>query len=254
VVKMTEEAPQESKPEEGVKSVTKDSKTKYGYDLFPERLGDSIKSSWKDMLWSAGPEFDRKKCENRVWNVAKTSPMVKIMMSALESSGCPVDLSRHVACEVCDHSVTGGYDVQNNQIVICQNTCKSESLVNGVLTHEMIHMFDFCRHNLDFKNIEHLACTEIRAANLTHCSFITSLSHGASYIGNVAKSHEECVKIKASWSVVAAHNVDISEARKVVERVFPQCSKDLEPIGRRIRRGSVDPVLAMYEKHHYGYW
>jgi len=251
---MTEEAPNDSKPEEGEDSVTEDSKNKYGYDLFPERLGDTKKTSWSDIFWSAGPDADRKKCENRVWNVAKTSPMVKIMMSALESSGCPVDLSRHVACEVCDSSVTGGYDVQNNQIVICQNTCKSESLVNGVLTHEMIHMFDFCRHDLDFKNIEHLACTEVRAANLTHCSFITSLSHGASTVGHVAKSHEECVKVKAAWSVVAAHKVDIAEARKVVDRVFPQCNKDLEPIGRRVRRGSIDPVLAMYEKHHYGYF
>jgi len=239
---------------QGNTSSNDDSKNSHGYDLFPERKGATIKTSWKDIFWSAGPDYERKKCENRVWKVAKSSPMVKIMMSALESSGCPVDLSRHVACEVCETSVTGGYDAQNNQIVVCQNMCKSDSLVNGVLTHEMIHMFDACRHDLDFKNIEHLACTEIRAANLTHCSFITSVSHGASYIGNIARSHEECVKVKASWSVVAAKNVSIEEARKVVDQVYPQCSKDLEPIGRRIRRGSIDPVLALYEKHHYGYW
>lgn len=36
----------------------------------------------------------------------------------------------------------------------------------------MIHMFDYCTNDLDFKNVEHLACTEIRAANLAHCSFL----------------------------------------------------------------------------------
>ena len=51
---------------------------------------------------------------------------------------------------------------------------RSEQMTQGVLAHEMIHMFDFCRHQLDFKDVHHLACTEIRAANLTHCSFMSA--------------------------------------------------------------------------------
>ena len=38
-----------------------------------------------------------------------------------------------------------------------------------------MHMFDYCRAELDFKNLEHLACTEIRAASLFHCSLRESL-------------------------------------------------------------------------------
>jgi len=49
-------------------------------------------------------------------------------------------------------------------------------MVQGVLTHEMIHMFDACRHEMDFKDMHHLACTEIRAANLTHCSFMSAMA------------------------------------------------------------------------------
>lgn len=60
------------------------------------------------------------------------------------------------------------------QIVVCQNVARSQGMVQAVLTHEMIHMFDYCRHEMDFKNLEHLACTEIRAANLTHCSFMSA--------------------------------------------------------------------------------
>ncbi|KAI8420677.1 hypothetical protein MSG28_007909 [Choristoneura fumiferana] len=96
------------------------------------------------------------------------------MMKALKSSGCTIDIRRHFSCEVCDYSVSGGYDPELNQIVVCQNVSTRKGMVQGVLVHEMIHMFDYCRNELDFKNMEHLACSEIRAANLTHCSFTSA--------------------------------------------------------------------------------
>lgn len=43
-------------------------------------------------------------------------PLVKLMMNALKSSGCPFDIRRHVSCEICDTSVTGGYDQELNQV------------------------------------------------------------------------------------------------------------------------------------------
>lgn len=109
------------------------------------------------------------RCERNVYKCIQNSPLVRLMMGALKSSGCAVDIRRHISCEVCDYSVSGGYDPVLNQVVVCQNVAKNEGLVQGVLTHEMIHMFDYCNNDLDFKNLDHLACTEIRAANLTHC-------------------------------------------------------------------------------------
>jgi len=47
------------------------------------------------------------------------------------------------------------------QIVVCQNNSKFRPLCCAVLAHEMIHMFDFCRAKMDYKNLEHLACTEV---------------------------------------------------------------------------------------------
>lgn len=44
--------------------------------------------------------------------------------------------------------------------------------MNDTLTHELIHTLDYCRAELDWTNIHHLACTEIRAANLSgECFF-----------------------------------------------------------------------------------
>lgn len=102
----------------------------------------------------------------------------------------PIDLRRHISCEICDESVTGGYDPEMNQIVICQNTSKSKGFVQGVLTHEMIHMFDYCTNNLDFKNVEHLACTEIRAANLAHCSFLGAYAQTDADFFNIKRRHQ----------------------------------------------------------------
>lgn len=51
-------------------------------------------------------------------------------------------------------------------------------------------MFDNCRHKLDLANINHLACTEIRAANLAHCSYMSALMEGSVTPGKVKEQHQ----------------------------------------------------------------
>lgn len=56
------------------------------------------------------------------------------------------------------------------------------------------------------------------------------------------------------YSVLAVRrDIPKSKAIEVVEKVFPKCYADLEPIGRRIRRNSADPERAYAEAEHYGY-
>ena len=81
------------------------------------------------------------------------------------------------------------------QIVVCQNVATGKGMVQGVMTHEMIHMFDYCRNELDFKNIDHLACTEIRAANLAHCSFLSAWSQGNASLFNIKEAHQVIIKL-----------------------------------------------------------
>lgn len=146
-----------------------------------------------------------------------------------------------------------GYDPVLNQVVVCQNIATSEGMVQGVLAHEFIHMFDYCRNDLDFKNIDHLACTEIRAANLTHCSFMSAMTQGDASLFNIKAQHQNCVKTKALASVLAVRRVTPEEGIQAIERVFPKCYKDLEPIGRRLRRNSTDMHKAYLEAPYYGY-
>lgn len=165
----------------------------------------------------------------------------------------PIDIRRHISCEICDESVTGGYDPTLNQIVVCQNTAKKNK-VQGVLTHELIHMFDYCNNNLDFKNPEHLACTEIRAANLAHCSFLSAYVQADADFFNIRQKHRDCVKTKALYSILAVRQITREEAIAVIEKVFPKCYADLEPIGRRIRRNSADMERAFADGKYFGYY
>lgn len=159
---------------------------------YPERRGGTYQPHWFSSIWGfSGREYEQKlKCERNVMDCVRNSPMVKLMMGALKSSGCPIDLRRHITCEVCDVSVSGGYDPEFNQIVVCQNMATNKGMIQGILTHEMIHMFDYCNNDLDFKNIDHLACTEIRAANLTHCSFLSAFFQGDASIIKIQKAHQ----------------------------------------------------------------
>lgn len=243
-----------SESSENSKSFDEDP-SKWGYDLYPQRKGEFTPSLGKVLLGLEGKEgIDKMKCERNVYKCLKTSKMVKLMLGALKSSGCEIDMGRHIVCEVCDPSVTGGYDPQMNQIVICQNNSRSEGLVQGILTHEMLHMFDFCNNQLDFKNVDHLACTEIRAANLCHCSLMGSILQGECSPFNIKQKHQVCVKNKALQSILAVRkNITKEQGMAAIERVFDRCYNDLEPIGRRVKGNSTDAKRAYVEGFFYGY-
>ncbi|XP_011308909.1 mitochondrial inner membrane protease ATP23 homolog [Fopius arisanus] len=226
----------------------------WGHDLYPERRGSKKSSVMKTLLMKEGDEnIGKYHCEKKVYTCLKKHPVVKLMMGALRASGCPIDIRRHITCEVCDKSVTGGYDPELNQIVVCQNTAKIEGIIGSVLSHEMIHMFDYCRNNLDFKNLDHLACTEVRAANLTYCSFMSAFIDGDASWFNLRKRHQECVKRRALLSVLAARGVTPDEAKAAVDRVFERCYNDMEPVGRRIRSSTDDMQKALFEGSLFGY-
>lgn len=65
---------------------------------------------------------------------------------------------------------------------------------------------------------------------------------------------QDCVKSKALYSVLAVRrDIKKEQAIDIIEKVFPKCYADLEPIGRRIRRNSADPERAYAETKHYGF-
>lgn len=82
---------------------------------------------------------------------------------------------------------------------------------------------------------------------------MSSWSQGDSSPLNIKETHQNCVKTKALASVLAVRKVSAEEAIEAVERVFPKCYNDLEPVGRRLRRNSMDMYRAYMEGPMYGY-
>lgn len=61
---------------------------KWGYDMYPERRGNFTPGWGKTLATIEGREkTDRIKCERNIYNCVMKSPLVKIMMGALNASG-----------------------------------------------------------------------------------------------------------------------------------------------------------------------
>ncbi|XP_072235221.1 mitochondrial inner membrane protease ATP23 homolog [Leuresthes tenuis] len=199
----------------------------YGYDLFPERnKGTHQEKSLGQKLFT----FNHK-CQVMLQFSIETSPYAKLLLSAMKSSGCEVSKKRHFSCEDCDGTVSGGFDATSSQIVLCQNNIHQQSHMNRVVTHELIHAFDHCRANVDwFNNFRHLACSEIRAANLSgDCSFSSEVSR---FNFGLKQHQQECVRGRALRSILAVRKISREEAEKIVDEVFDSCFNDLAPFGR----------------------
>ncbi|CRG94612.1 metalloprotease, putative [Plasmodium gallinaceum] len=69
----------------------------------------------------------------------------------------------------------GGYNPINNTIWLCANNITNFYKLKYILTHELIHAFDFARANIDMYNCHHIACSEIRAYNMSNqCNYFNS--------------------------------------------------------------------------------
>lgn len=61
----------------------------------------------------------------------------------------------------------GGYSPEYNTVWLCGNRLWSPFSFRRILIHELVHAFDFARAKIDTNNCRHVACTEIRAINLS---------------------------------------------------------------------------------------
>lgn len=105
-------------------------------------------------------------------------------------------------------------------------------------------LIDLCHDSaFDSRNLQHLACTEVRAANLIHCKMEGD--------EELFWNRDQCVKETAAKSVAVIHKVSRTEALSLVDKVFVKCSKDLEPIGRIVfNRDCQRAALSDYHLYH----
>jgi inner membrane protease ATP23 len=107
-------------------------------------------------------------------------PWVLYVSKALEEKGCPIPryLFKCTKCNVPAFStfyLSPPEDKKSNpdfvidnpdecipSIMVCaENNLPSQTKFNKTLVHELIHAYDYCRANIDGRNLEQLACMEV---------------------------------------------------------------------------------------------
>lgn len=137
-------------------------------------------------------------CQKLIDRTLSTSTAVKTLIAAMERAGCPVNRS-FFSCERCEQDCQGGYDRDRGVILCQQHMQNSAALIESTMVHELVHAFDDCRAHVNWTDLKHHACTEIRAANLSgDCSFPQELARGNF---NVRAQQQKCVRRRAELSV-----------------------------------------------------
>ncbi|XP_071960371.1 mitochondrial inner membrane protease ATP23 homolog [Antedon mediterranea] len=195
--------------------------------------------------------LEHRSCLRRLEFACKESPFVKFMLKSMEAHGCPVNISRHISCEKCpeDSIINGGFDPSNGQIVLCENRAPSQRVVSTLLTHELIHAFDFCRAHVEWDNLKHVACTEIRAASLSgDCSFVSQNVYSHKF--GFKKHHQNCVRERAMKSVMSVRNISKEDIDKAMDDVWDICFNDFEPFDK-IPRNKEEVKRMSRQKYNY---
>ncbi|XP_783122.2 mitochondrial inner membrane protease ATP23 homolog [Strongylocentrotus purpuratus] len=201
------------------------------------------KRSWKEKRIHTN-------CIERADFACKHNPYVKFMLAAMEQIGCPIDPDTHIVCEPCasDSPVNGGFDPINGEIVLCENKSPSQRILSTLLTHELIHAYDHCRAKVDWTDIRHVACSEIRASSLSgDCSFLSDSLYSWNF--RFKNHHQTCVRRRAIGSILAVRNVSREEAEKAVDGVWETCFKDYAPF-TTIPRRLADLKTSSHDQSH----
>lgn len=117
------------------------------------------------------------------------------------------------------------------EIYLCAEHVTGPKHANTILAHELIHAIDMCRAKIDpLRNCMQLACTEIRAENLSgECNMSWEFLRAKlnSYLGH----GQECVRRRAIDSVRANPNCS-GKAELFVDAAMERCYADTFPFER----------------------
>ncbi|KAJ1825044.1 Mitochondrial inner membrane protease atp23 [Coemansia sp. RSA 2671] len=169
---------------------------------------------------------DCKRCEKWRNDLMQTSPLVIFMAESLKKSGYIAE-PKNMPCMKCTESRSGGYSSEG-VIQLCYNHIRDKGHLETTMAHEMVHAYDDKNFNLDWYNLEHHACTEIRAASLSgDCTWFQEMMRGN--LGFL-KHHQVCVKRRAVLSLLANPSCKSPKhAEAAVNKVFKSCFTDTRP-------------------------
>lgn len=166
-------------------------------------------------------------CEEYKDYLLRYSPSVRFMQEQIQRVGGNIN-STNIVCGQCTDMKSGGFHPELG-ILMCANKLYSRSHAEDTLTHELVHAYDHCRFDVDWKDLRHHACSEIRASMLSgECRMMNEfLKHGKIQFG---RGHQACVRRRATLSVMGNPNCpDKKTAETVVDQIFDHCFNDTRP-------------------------
>mmetsp|Transcript_13921 Transcript_13921/g.21070 ORF Transcript_13921/g.21070 Transcript_13921/m.21070 type:complete len:250 (-) Transcript_13921:19-768(-) len=191
--------------------------------------------------------FEHKECIDSVKELVD-DPHVLYILNEMRELGCALPKFRCTRCigkganQGNCIKFTGGYHNSLNQVLLCEDIILYSDMSSRttkykeILLHELIHAFDHCRAKINVSNLDHHACTEIRAASLSgECRFKREFSRGSFpfYSTTIFGRMKECVKFHAAESLKINPNLGDEDPMIYVNRQFENCFNDLEPYVER---------------------
>ncbi|KAK9460500.1 Atp23p [Lipomyces oligophaga] len=172
-------------------------------------------------------QVECKSCEEFRDFSLRYSPIVTFMRDHIEKLGGKV-LRNDIICTNCDQTVAGGFNPDLG-IMLCQNYVLGKKHVEDTIAHELIHVYDELKFNVDWLNLKHHACSEIRASNLSgECRMMNQMFRYSQF--KFIRAHQDCVRRRAVLSVSGNPNCqDQIHAAKVVDSVWDSCFNDTRP-------------------------
>ncbi|ODV93632.1 hypothetical protein PACTADRAFT_51408 [Pachysolen tannophilus NRRL Y-2460] len=169
--------------------------------------------------------------EYRDWMLSY-SPTVRFMIEQIDKVAKNSNekfSSQKIVCEECNDNTKGGGFHPELGILICQDKILDKWHLEDTLSHELIHYYDNLKFKVDWFNLKHHACSEIRASSLSgECRIMAQFWRAA--IKNFSRGHQACVKRRAILSVQANPNCHgKEEAEKIVNEVWESCFNDTRP-------------------------
>ncbi|WFC99509.1 Mitochondrial inner membrane protease atp23 [Malassezia yamatoensis] len=177
-------------------------------------------------------------------DLLRSSPMVRFMVKHLTLIQCdPITPRASTSSDVppklliasCPPDIAGGFSPSapgrppsEAGILLCANRIYSKAHLEDTLAHEMVHWWDHCRFRVDWTDLRHHACSEIRAATLSgDCRWTREINrHNYSFLRQLQK----CARRRAILSVRGNANCpDEATAAKVVDDVWDSCFHDTRP-------------------------
>ncbi|KAH3679084.1 hypothetical protein WICMUC_001280 [Wickerhamomyces mucosus] len=187
---------------------------------------DEIKQYENDFQYKKN-QLDCKQCyEYRDWAL-NYSPTIIFMLQQIKKLGYEIKDSS-IICDFCNDWKGGGFHPELG-VLLCQNRIIDKWHLEDTLSHELIHYYDNTKFKVDWLNLKHHACSEIRASSLSgECRIMNQIKRAG--LTRFGRGHQDCVKRRAILSVQSNPICkDKEQAIKVVEEVWESCFNDTRP-------------------------